>query len=79
MTAADVECPLTELPASQCACRNHRGGEVAGVAEFDTTGPAIEARYPGRAECCERGIREGDQIVRLTDESGYVHHGRCPR
>ena len=76
---SDVECPLSELPASQCACPKHRGGSVSGADEFETEGPTFEALYSGRSECCERGIRDGDLIVRLADASGYVHAGRCPR
>ena len=75
----DPECPLTELPASQCACPNHRGGQTPGEEPIATVGQPFEARYPGRSECCEQGIREGDLIARTWDGPDYVHAGRCPR
>lgn len=79
MSVAD-ECPLTELPAEQCACRNHRGGVAPGEEPIETIGQPFAASYDG--ECgrgCHRGIKAGDEIARAADrELGYVHAGRCP-
>jgi hypothetical protein len=73
---SDVECPLSELPASQCACPKHRGGDLPN--EVETTGYPFEALYGGVCERCERRIKPGDQICRVVDGSGYTHE-RCPR
>lgn len=70
------ECPLTELPPAQCACPNHRGGDLPDV---QTVGQPFEATYEGYCCRCERRIRPGDQIARTFDGPHYVHAGRCPR
>lgn len=74
----ESECPLTELPASQCACPKHRGGTVIGSDDIQTVGYPLEALYAGDCEKCERYIQPGDQILRVADDGGYVHE-RCPR
>lgn len=78
MSAA--ECPLTELPADQCACPRHRGGQAPGEELIATCGQPFQAAYPGAcARGCGRGIREGDDIARCWDDAdGYAHVGRCP-
>ncbi len=75
-----AECPLTELPAEQCACRNHRGGVAPGEEPIVTVGQPIEAGYASRcARGCD-GIEPGDQIARCWDPAdGYAHCGACPR
>lgn len=75
-----AECPLSELPSDQCACRHHRGGAAPGEEPIETVGQAFPAGYPGEcARGCARGIREGDQIARAADRDlGYLHAGRCP-
>ena len=75
----DPECPLTELPASQCACPKHRGGEMPGREEIETVGQPFEARFPGVCERSGDRIHEGQEIARVADGSGYVHAQRCPR
>lgn len=75
---ADVECPLTELPASQCACRNHRGGQVVEPDRMEVSGPVFQAQFPGRCPACDKPIREGDDIQRVYAEPGqYVHVPGC--
>jgi hypothetical protein len=66
------ECPLTELPPEQCACRNHRGGTAPD--EFLVVSPAWEAMFPGP---CARGdrIQVGERIVRTSDNE-FLHE-RC--
>lgn len=73
----DAECPLTELPASQCACPKHRGGTAPGDELFETVGQPFEAMYQGRCERCSRSIDVGDSIARVAEGSGYVHASRC--
>lgn len=75
----EAECPLTELPPSQCACPTHRGGAAPGEEEVETVGPAFEAAYDGRCERSDDPIRVGQMIARVADGSGYVHAERCPR
>lgn len=75
---ADDECPLSELPASQCACPRHRGGTAPGDEPIETEGRPFLARYPGRCARCDHGIHEGDAIDPVVDGGGYVHV-RCPR
>lgn len=74
------ECPLTELPPDQCACRNHRGGDAPGDEPIATIGQAFTAAYSTRcARHCGRGIEPGDEIIRCWEAAdGYVHAGRCP-
>lgn len=72
---SDEECPLSELPASQCACRKHRGGDD--LHEVETTGRSFDALYAGCCERCERAIVPDQSIVRVT-AGGYAHE-RCPR
>lgn len=74
---SDDECPLTELPASQCACTKHRGGHAPGDEEIETVGQAFDAMYEGRCERCSRSIHVGDSIARVADGGGYVHAVRC--
>lgn len=77
-----TECPLTELPPEQCACRNHRGGEVITPDdEIVTVGQPFEAMYGGQcAAGCDRGIRVGDEIARVADQPGVYTHARgCGR
>lgn len=73
---SDRECPLSELPASQCACPKHRGGNLPDV---DVMGPPFSAMHPGRCERCDRAITVGQTIIRVSGEQGYVHAARCPR
>jgi hypothetical protein len=73
---SDPECPLSELPASQCACPKHRGGFLPN--EVEVSGYVFEALYAGVCERCERSIKPGDRISRTIQEPGYVHE-RCPR
>lgn len=67
-----VECPLTELPPEQCACRNHRGGHPPGEEPTETSAP-FTAAYDGFCGRCGGDIRPGDQIVWLTEWGGYAH------
>lgn len=68
-------CPLTELPPAQCACRNHRGGQVP---ELETVGQPLEARFSGTCGRCYREIVPGEMIVRAADRGcGYLHVRRC--
>lgn len=74
-----AECPLSELPPEQCACRNHRGGLAPDEQVIETVGQPIEATYrSGCARGCV-GIEPGDQIARCWDRAdGYAHYGPCP-
>lgn len=78
MTApeGDVECPLSELPASQCGCHRHRGGTVFND-RTETVGQPFEAAFPGVCEQCGGRIAVGQDIARVADGSGYVHSQRC--
>lgn len=73
---SEAECPLTELPAAQCACRNHRGGP-AFWDRTETVGQPFEAAFPGVCEQCGGRIAVGQDIARVADGSGYVHAPRC--
>lgn len=76
---SEAECPLSELPPSQCACPKHRGGTLPGEEPIETVGQPFEALYGGFcARGCDRGIGRGDLIARVADGYGYVHAGRCP-
>lgn len=83
-TPQDSECPLTELPASQCACPKHRGGGLP-AEEIETVGQPFEAMFDGWCRRCERTIHPGDQIARTAEgspggrDATYVHARRCPR
>lgn len=71
-------CDRTDLIVSQCACSDHRGGDVAEKPE--TVGQPFEAMYAGWCPACERSITPGQMIARLAEGDGYVHAGqRCPR
>lgn len=77
VTAPGPECPLSELPASQCACHRHRGGALP--AEVETVGQPLQAAYPGVCERCEGRIIPGQDIARVADGAGYVHARECPQ
>lgn len=68
-------CDLTDLLITSCACPQHRGGEV--IEPAATAGQPFEAAYEGRCPNCDRPIHVGQAIVRLADDPGYVHAGRC--
>jgi hypothetical protein len=74
------ECPLSELPADQCACPKHRGGQAPGDEPIETVGQPFTATYPGPcARRCDAGIDIGDSIARCWDRAdGYAHWGSCP-
>lgn len=75
----DPECPLSELPASQCACPNHRGGTTP-AEEVRTVGQSFEAAYRGVCARCDGPIRPGQTILRTPEAvPDYVHAGRCPQ
>lgn len=76
-----TECPLTDLPPKQCACRNHRGGQVIEPDdEIRTVGQPFEAMYEGACAGCDRGIKVGQQIARVADQPGVYTHARgCGR
>jgi hypothetical protein len=78
VTAPDPECPLSELPASQCACHRHRGGTPP-AAEVETVGQPFQAAYTGVCERCDGRIIPGHDIARVADGGGYVHARECPR
>lgn len=74
----DFDCPLSELPASQCACPRHRGGDAPGEESIETVGQPYTAHYCSPcAHGCEYGVLVGDTIARTAD-LGWVHFGRCP-
>lgn len=75
-----VECPLTDLPPDQCACRNHRGGSAPAEEAITTVGQPFLASYAGPcARGCSGGLQPGDEIARCWDrEDGYAHAGSCP-
>jgi hypothetical protein len=83
---SDEECPLSDLPASQCACPKHRGGTAPGEEPIETSGQPFQANY--RSACarrCENGINPGDMIMHVATQPGdlfargYVHYWMCVR
>jgi hypothetical protein len=73
---SETECPLTELPPSQCACPKHRGGHAPGDEPTEIEGRPFEAQYSGTCADCGDPIERGDRIG-FTGR-GYVHAPRCP-
>lgn len=74
----DIECPLSELPPSQCACPNHRGGTAPGEEEVETTGQPFDAQYVAICARSHDLIALGDSIARVAEGTGYAHVPRCP-
>lgn len=72
-----ARCDRTDLIVDQCACPDHRGGDIDDRPE--TVGQAFDAAYDGMCPLCGHHIHVGDRIARLADDDGYVHAGRCPQ
>jgi hypothetical protein len=72
-------CERTDLLVDQCACPDHRGGEVGGLPdEIETVGQPFEAQYEGQCAGCAGHIEPGQRIARVADVPGaYVHTEGC--
>ena len=62
--SAEEQCAVTELPASMCACRKHRGGQTPEEQARVDAKPSRQfpAQYPGECVECGSSFREGELI-----------------
>lgn len=78
----DPRCTLTELLVDQCACRNHRGGQIVDL--DDTIGPRIRddtyrsrpfaAADPGKCSC---GTRWNVEDLIMYTPDGELVGAQC--
>lgn len=70
-----ARCDLTELPVTDCACRNCRNLPDPIVEEKGELGPWFAARFEGRCAGCEERFDGGDPI--RADGTGYGYLAEC--